>query len=282
MFRLNNNILLGVLCLIILMIKFSGVKDSMCASVPISWIRRLTANPGRGLRIFVLALGIFLFFGTTDIWAQSALDSLFQQTEEGDWVQTARVSTRLDEKRIHVEAVSDASASERFLDSLAHALKLRPNMEVRRSPHGPRITAAELVERGGDNPSHGIVSANRAVFQYRFTIDPEAEEPFVEQIESIQFYADSSAPADSIGHGKPLLHLDSSEKWVQDLLQARIPFHDLAPTERFSSVFRFTRIVGYNNQRILTIGGQSVTNERDEKKRRAFVRLMSRVYYWSE
>lgn len=243
-----------------------------------SVLQRVTAEPTCGLRSLVLSLGIFLVFGTTQVRAQRAVDTLFQQTENGGWVQTARVSFSLDRKHIYDETVSDASASERFLDSLSHALEQRPGMEVRRSRQGPRMEAAELVEGQVDTPSRGLESADRAVFQYRFKIEPGA---FVEQIESIQFYEDSRAPTDSSRDGEPVLYLETSEEWMQDLLGACIPVQDLAPAEQYSSLFQFARLNSYG-RRILTIGGQNVTGDSGKKKRRTFVRLVSQLGYESE
>lgn len=215
----------------------------------------MTSFSSRLLRSLGVAGLVFLAFCLT-----------YPQEAQGQrWLQTARVLTPIEDgpKRV-------------FLDTLVNVMG-RNEVRVRRSPdQEEKMTLSSLRNKLISEEGIGLGSANYVFIGYRFTIDNGGQ--FEQEVATLRFVFRPGPDQNDVS----MMYVDAQEPWVEEVIQqkgtslrsnqaALIPFH---------RHLGFARIARRETSQVVDIGGQTVRDEFDARKR-ALIQKVERLTYES-
>jgi hypothetical protein len=184
-------------------------------------------------------------------------------TDAQQWLQRATVIANIDE----------GQAPRAFLDTVATRLRKRDTLTVRRTPDGERLTAQalsdSLLEEG-----LGLQSANRILIQYQFEV---IDNEFVEQIQSVEFIYRPTAQNDT---DVPILYLDAERPLVARIMRSSgIPNEqNLSTIHYFVNELSFPALSLDQNVRVVSVGGEALRGEFDQRRRVLMRRLKQFIY----
>lgn len=183
------------------------------------------------------------------------------------WLQTAQVITPIQEGPVRA-----------LLDTLIQNMERRDGLMVKRSPdHQESMAVSELRNMLLDEEGIGLTSATHVFIDYRFQI---ANKGFEEYVDGLWFIFRLGADEEDI----PIMYIDATEDWAKGIIQNKGT--NLATNEAALQPFRqqlaFARIARRGDDtQIVEVGGQTVRNGYDQKKRE-LVNKVQRLTYESQ
>lgn len=179
------------------------------------------------------------------------------------WQQTARIVTPIEDDGIRA-----------FLDTLIHEIEDQ-GLRVRRAPdQTDRMTLSALRANLIEEHGIGVTTANTVLIRYEFRID--FGNNLQQTIRSVQF----QLRFPPMGPYIRVLHLDAQQPWMKKIL-AEKGTHMLtneAAVIPFRQRLRFSRLIQWDDTRLVEIGDETIREGFSRKKEALFRKIRYLAY----